>query len=188
MKAPATSNEIEISVQAARLRYADKAIRYDRALNAAAKVKRKDPLILWLLSLEGHRDLSNPEIVRVISEAATRNDHLFFTRLAKVLETKPRGDEYEKNKAAEHLIDNWFKPDAEVSLRGGKSFQISHPIELGFCHWNDPTLAAYFQSRGNPNINSKSIRKTWERLGLKKGRILVNMARDIRGWYAASGK
>jgi len=180
MKVPPTPDEVQRSVAQALRRYTDKVNGYDRELDLIAEEKRPEAIFFWRLSFKEYRDLTIPENVRMISEATARNDHEFFKKLAKALATEPRDAQSHQNKVEELLLTHWFKRDAEPALLSGSLSDFSHVLAVGFCHCNDAVLEGWFQSHVNQSITSKSIRKTWERLGLIKGKIYRRMTRDIR--------
>jgi len=134
------------------------------ALDSAAGLTESDPAWLWKLKIKGKGALDEREVEREFMKAAKNADNAIFQK-ADAARSSPINDADIKsqiNKVEWLLLELW--------LAKGNA-----PFFRSLCYYNDTALAklAGFLLGNNQGHNGKSIRKVWERLGLKKSTKLL---------------
>jgi hypothetical protein len=113
-----------------------------------------------LLKLELAR--KHPGVIQMVQREASKLDASFFSKMADILKQPPK--KFEHIDAAElqrFLIKLWAN---ETPTKNGKTIP---PL----CYFSDPAISELaIQYKIDSNATPQRVRKTWERLGLKKSR------------------
>jgi hypothetical protein len=153
-------------------------IRYvGRVLNSAAKLTEDDPPWLWKLRLQGAKAADDPilhaEITKALREGNAGLLHRFY-EVGASLPAALTDDQIDDQilQIEKLLLEGWL-------ARDGANFFCS------FCYHSDISLSKLvnFMAWGKLEgslCNQKSIRKKWERLGLKKASTLLFKDVEIR--------
>jgi hypothetical protein len=140
-----------------------------KALDSAAGLSESDPPWLWKLKIKGKKALEEKDIERAFLESAkAESDGALFKKAVSA--------------HASLLDDREIKaqiPKVEWLLLEYWVAKEKAPLFRSLCYYNDQALAKLvaFLLKLNPG-SDKSIRKIWERLGLKKSRRLL--FRDVK--------
>jgi len=139
------------------------------AVNEAAGMTEDDPPWLWKLKIKGQSALNEPEVERSFLEAAKGSPGNKLFQQASDALSKPLDDTAIKERIS-HQVKNlmlkcWLAEDHA-------------PLHKSFCHYSDPALKRLVAFLLDLNeIDENTIRKIWERLGLRKSKHLL--IRDV---------
>jgi hypothetical protein len=136
------------------------------ALNSATGLSESDPAWLWTLKIKGGSALDQTQIQRALVEAVKTNSSE-WNLLKKInAPSEPLADaDVNENitKAEWMLLEFWLAAN-------------NAPFFRSFCYYNDKALAKlvdHLLDHAQGHYSDKSVRKIWERLGLKKSTKLL---------------
>ena len=134
-------------------------------LNSATGLTEADPAWLWKLRIKGKVALDEKEVERAfLASAKSDSDSYFAKAYAAIQKPLAKGDiENEVSRCEWKLLEFWLAKE-------------NAPFFMSFCFYNDKALAKlldFLLRQNQGHYSEKSIRKTWERLGLKKSTVLL---------------
>jgi hypothetical protein len=135
------------------------------ALDSAAGLTDTDPPWLWRLRLE-RNPTARRNILDAVKVALQERNPQPFRDILRVLEQAEVSDLNIKEQIARV---EWLLLDAWLARDGA-------PFELSLCYYSDRALAklcSWWCGLNLEHWNVKSIRKVWERLGLRKASRLL---------------
>jgi hypothetical protein len=124
-----------------------------------------------MLSLEGGRNLNEPAVIEVLTDAARRNDVTFFRKLGRLLSKPPLSDKEVLKRTSNLerlLLSNWWHKDTP---------------ELSLCYYSDPALLKFLRDFLGIKVSHESLEQAWRRLGLTKAKPIL-----FRGVQITRGK
>jgi hypothetical protein len=139
-----------------------------RKLDVGASQKATDDALFASLGVDGFARLDDAELVPLLTArcgaACRANDAKFFIRLGRVL--SERGA-VEPGKLADILVAGW----------------CGDPSRPGLCFFTDEALAEFCRvALGNERLTLDVVRKTRQRLGLKKaGKARITKVEKVNG-------
>ena len=133
-----------------------------KALNSSAGLKESDPAWLWTLKIKGFTALEETHVRQAFIEAVEKS--LFDSEL---LQPSTR---LKDEKIKEHISKvEWALLEFWLAKEGAE-------LSRSLCYYNDNALAKlvdFLFGFADGHYSEQSIRKVWERLGLKKSPKLL---------------
>lgn len=138
------------------------------AVNKVAQLAEDSPPWMCKMKLLGPAAMKDPEISALLAKAQADGEVSFFKELVSHLSTVSPGDDEFRNEVAKDnifFLENWLK-------------RPSAGLDKSLCYYSDVAIAKVFSWYfGITERSSDTVRKKWERLGLKRSKY--TLFRDV---------